>query len=329
MRGVEKRAGFKRLATASAHTENASMTALASDKDLYSGAGRPVRPRKLAEAERFAQESDPHLLGGSFGAWCLRKLTYKASRGVFALGFWRAALSVRDVMAWSAGNSSLEDILSILACARRQIAREGGALSQRFGVRAAAGTRLTTGCALYWQVPGVRQFFADLRQGRALPGLELALPGSKQPRDCIRQRACIRATTFAGHTVRLTGYSETSLPFPFSLGVPNWVWEHGVCTPEVFAQLEHLFQRAQAPLPEGSPAQRFAALCPKVAELHWWLSHACLYHRGSAAITDMLSAALFEYDGLHRGVWRAMPDVVALVTPSVNVFCQAYAGLLR
>lgn len=63
----------------------------------------------------------------------------------------------------------------------------------------------------------------------------------------------------------------------------------------------------------------------KIAELHWWMSNACPYKRGSASCAEILIAALMQYKNisLKPYVKGVFVDRMALVT-SLEEFIQLY-----
>ncbi len=63
-----------------------------------------------------------------------------------------------------------------------------------------------------------------------------------------------------------------------------------------------------------------------IGKIHWWLAHACFYNRGSAAISEWIVKALFQYHGLIID-WKTMPDCEALISPNVDDFAARYGEL--
>ena len=107
----------------------------------------------------------------------------------------------------------------------------------------------------------------------------------------------------------------------------GWRWEHPPGNKEVMSHLQCLFEALRAPLPVGDTRRR--ELYRRTAHLHWWLAHRCYFFRGSAAIAEMLMAALFRTHGYQHPGYREMPDVVALSTPDETQYVRAYQHLLR
>lgn len=68
----------------------------------------------------------------------------------------------------------------------------------------------------------------------------------------------------------------------------------------------------------------------KIAEIHWFFSHACPYYRGSAAIAEAISQALLWYKGFY---WEKLPhlmiDVEALTEPVKEEFIRVYPKFFR
>lgn len=61
-----------------------------------------------------------------------------------------------------------------------------------------------------------------------------------------------------------------------------------------------------------------------IAELQWYLAHAMIYTRGSAAIAEWLCRALFVSKGYDVS-WSKQPDLQALMRPNVHDFIRDYS----
>jgi len=85
------------------------------------------------------------------------------------------------------------------------------------------------------------------------------------------------------------------------------IWE---LVQELVDQTLRLQQRSGT---EYSPREILGTL----AQIHWWLSQATPYRRGSAAISDMFTKALFQICGFSTPCWRkgVAPDLEAFCTP--------------
>ena len=80
-----------------------------------------------------------------------------------------------------------------------------------------------------------------------------------------------------------------------------------------------------------TPSDNLSELTHKIAIFHWWLCHATLYKRGSAAIADMFVKLLWTYHQYYTGPWKinCFPDCEALITPNPEEFAENYLGLFE
>jgi len=103
----------------------------------------------------------------------------------------------------------------------------------------------------------------------------------------------------------------------------TWVHTPGRNIAPIMAHVETLYQRAMNP---NLPLEQ---TIETVAEIHWWLAHAMPYKRGSAAITDAFTKAIFECRGMDTGRWSrgVLPDLEAFVMP-LDQFKARYSALL-
>lgn len=71
------------------------------------------------------------------------------------------------------------------------------------------------------------------------------------------------------------------------------------------------------------------ALIHETAKVHWLLSHAWPYERGSATIADMFTKVVFDAYGVPTPRWKVDidPNLHALLTPEVKDFQNDYIGL--
>ena len=111
-------------------------------------------------------------------------------------------------------------------------------------------------------------------------------------------------------------------------GANNYIeWSH---TPirNVPIVLEHVDKLMKQCLSKKYTSQE--ALLKDVGEIHWWLSHAAPYKRGSAAISEMLVASLLKSHGYDMPKYKPnhMPDCVALCTPDRDSYKKNYHTLL-
>lgn len=67
-----------------------------------------------------------------------------------------------------------------------------------------------------------------------------------------------------------------------------------------------------------------------IPKIHWWLSQAMPYRRGSAAIADMFVRSLCRAKGISIGFWRPgiMPDLEALCRP-LSSYCNDYQSFFE
>ena len=82
-------------------------------------------------------------------------------------------------------------------------------------------------------------------------------------------------------------------------------------TKVIMNRVESLFTEAmnqKLPLPKT---------IDRVAEIHWWLTQLCPFHRGSASITDAFTKTIFDYRGIETSIWKKelMPDFESFVRP--------------
>jgi hypothetical protein len=68
----------------------------------------------------------------------------------------------------------------------------------------------------------------------------------------------------------------------------------------------------------------------KIAEIHWWLAHAMPFQRGSAAIIDAATKALFYAADIYPGNWKPgiVPDIKAFHT-DLDTFIQNYSSYME
>jgi len=92
----------------------------------------------------------------------------------------------------------------------------------------------------------------------------------------------------------------------------------------VINYLETLFVLLQSPTITDQNTIRI------VSSIHWWLAHAMPYVRGSAAISDALTKALFYWRGIYPGRWREgiSPDIYAF-HHSLEEFVRDYPSLFE
>ncbi len=99
---------------------------------------------------------------------------------------------------------------------------------------------------------------------------------------------------------------------------------HGRNIAPLMSRAEVLYARAMDP--SASVAETTAA----VGELHYVLSHAMPYARGSAAIGDALTKVIFGARGIQISPWKEgiAPDLEAFLTPSRQHFVDNYGAMM-
>ncbi|SNS87191.1 Avirulence protein [Noviherbaspirillum humi] len=65
-----------------------------------------------------------------------------------------------------------------------------------------------------------------------------------------------------------------------------------------------------------------------LAEIHWWLAHACPNGRGSAAVADSFVRTIAQARGMSLGEWKTAPDLEALFS-SMEDFVKAYPTFFK
>ncbi len=63
------------------------------------------------------------------------------------------------------------------------------------------------------------------------------------------------------------------------------------------------------------------------AQIHWWITHAMPYRRGSAAVGDMLSKVILSYHNINTPYWKIgiAPDLEAFCT-SLDIYIKNYCS---
>lgn len=84
----------------------------------------------------------------------------------------------------------------------------------------------------------------------------------------------------------------------------------------------HVSNLTDVAIHDDASEARFMQL---VGQIHWWLSQAMLYRRGSAAVADMLVRSIVSSRGKSLPSWRygLAPDLEALCSP-LSQFCTSY-----
>ena len=113
----------------------------------------------------------------------------------------------------------------------------------------------------------------------------------------------------------------------YGLGKDGFAWIHAPYQniDEILLHVNKLIKEILAPT--LIPNDHKELLIKNAAEIHWWLAHATPFQRGSAAISEWIIKAIFQYHGISIS-WKTLPDCEALITPSVELFKQKYGSLI-
>jgi hypothetical protein len=97
--------------------------------------------------------------------------------------------------------------------------------------------------------------------------------------------------------------------------------------PKVLKEVEFLLNELQVHAKE----EDLEVLSHRIGEIHWWLSQAMPWERGSSAVTDMFAKMLFMLSGYPLPRWKPgiMPDCEALVTPSAQEYGEKYSSFFE
>ena len=282
--------------------------------------------KRQLEARHVARSHPPSTVHGllSFlrygGLW--RSTTYDE-------GFWCAVFRARDLILHRP-DTSLESLLMCLAYARGKLAlKMHTASSNKFGVPLKSPLLLKTPVSTYWRVSGVSEFFINLNQTSQLDPPDGLLSLRCKDGVCMNWQVIAGEkflTFFAASVIKRSKVPQDNSYFETAR---SYAWHVKQPTSELEAHLEDLLKAILAPLPAENRLFHTAIMCERVAPLHWWLSQTNYFIRGSAAISDMLSATLFEVHGLRRGPWKpnVNPDVTALITPRIEDYTDKSQSL--
>ena len=282
----------------------------------------PASPALERQAAALAVRFDPNIKRPGWNVW------HGGAKAAapYAVGYWRAALGAAHLLE-HAPATSLDHALQALGKERRELAKKLGSEDAHL-----------FGKYLDPAIQGMNPQFAST----PIAGSYLKLAHVAEFADRLK-----RGDTAAYGDALVTRTRHGERAFYFQEALPGGdrmflssitedekgalEWQHALFTPTRLAHLEHLFSQAQAAPPAGlSPEARLDHVCERVGKLHYFLAHCCPFKRGSAAVSDMLTSAILHNQGyLHAG-WRdnVSADVVALVTPSSDVFAKQYRSLM-
>lgn len=107
--------------------------------------------------------------------------------------------------------------------------------------------------------------------------------------------------------------------------------------PLVLTEVDVVFERIKAIGKQLGRAEKkqgislLNSLVLETAKIHWLLSHAWPYERGSGSTADMFTKVIFDTYGIKTPRWknRTDPNIHALLTPEVEVFQNEYADLFE
>jgi hypothetical protein len=101
-----------------------------------------------------------------------------------------------------------------------------------------------------------------------------------------------------------------------------WVHTHASHLSEILVYLDTLFQKT---LDARSDEDFFFSL----GRFNWWFAHAMPYHRGSAAVAEVLILALLKSKGWNASLSdKYRLDIEALIEPNEEVYAAKYRDFL-
>lgn len=124
------------------------------------------------------------------------------------------------------------------------------------------------------------------------------------------------SVTINNETLHLTGTSIRD-------GDCSWVHTHHKYIPAILQYCSHLLKNITKSRIDINDEDEIQLITESIAELHWFLAHAAVFNRGSAAVTEWIVSGLFQYHGL-KVDWSEMADCQALIQADRHKYMENY-----
>ena len=240
------------------------------------------------------------------------RLSYFPTDPEFARQMYQCALSLaeafRQVLAGNLAKPELSEVLQTIGDNRRNVAMALGARDMASFGRFRDDTRLVTPMRPWGKYHDYADRYQDFMKSRGAAF-----------RRTIRLAGTQRVVRLTSIVVR-RGFSAESQPE--TILETNTRGE----ADRIVSYVNHVLFPSLLQVRQLSPGE----IIDRVAELHWWLSHASIFQRGSAAATDTLTKALLLARGIPFGRWKAhiAPDLEAPFYTREE-FIERYASFME